>query len=209
MAPKLNRLERVLRTLAETLARYQVQWALVGGLAVSVRTEPRFTRDVDVAVAVSSDREAEELVAALQRAGFRVLEALEQEAVGRLAAVRLQPPGEPHPGLVVDLLFASSGIEPELVARAEALPVFPHVVAAVASLGDLLALKLLSRDDLTRPQDAADLRLLLSFATPEDLRIARQAVQDIQARGFHRGRDLHKDFNALLEKHGIPFPLET
>lgn len=38
--------------------------ALVGGLAVSVRTEPRFTRDVDLAVAVGSDEEAERIVAA-------------------------------------------------------------------------------------------------------------------------------------------------
>ena len=30
-------------------------WALVGGLAVSARTEPRTTRDVDVAVTVPDD----------------------------------------------------------------------------------------------------------------------------------------------------------
>lgn len=209
MAQKLNRLEKVLRTLAEALARHNVRWALVGGLAVSVRTEPRFTRDVDVAVAVASDREAEQLVAALQRQGFRVIEALEQESAGRLAAVRLQPPGEPDPGLVVDLLFASSGIEAELVVRAEKLPVFPSTTAAVASIGDLLALKLLSRDDLERPQDAVDLRLLLAFATPEDLKVAWQAVQDIQARGFHRGRDLLQALRSLLEVHGTCWPREA
>ena len=33
--------------------------ALIGGLAVSARTEPRFTRDADLAVAVTSDAEAE------------------------------------------------------------------------------------------------------------------------------------------------------
>jgi hypothetical protein len=38
------------------------RFALVGGLAVSVRAEVRFTRDVDLAVAVSSDAEAESLV---------------------------------------------------------------------------------------------------------------------------------------------------
>jgi hypothetical protein len=32
---------------------------LVGGLAVSVRTEPRFTRDVDLVVAISDDHAAE------------------------------------------------------------------------------------------------------------------------------------------------------
>lgn len=47
-----------------------VSLAVVGGLAVSVRTEPRFTRDLDVAAAVASERGAEGLVPALQREGF-------------------------------------------------------------------------------------------------------------------------------------------
>jgi hypothetical protein len=46
-------------------ARAGVRCALVGGLAVSARTEPRFTRDADLAVAVASDAEAESLIRAL------------------------------------------------------------------------------------------------------------------------------------------------
>lgn len=48
-----------LRRLDGDLDRVGVRWALIGGLAVSVRAEPRFTRDVDVAVAIDSDVEAE------------------------------------------------------------------------------------------------------------------------------------------------------
>jgi hypothetical protein len=33
---------------------------VVGGLAVSARTEPRFTRDVDLVIAVSDDQSAEQ-----------------------------------------------------------------------------------------------------------------------------------------------------
>ena len=50
-----------LRLIVTELRANGVGFALVGGLAVSVRTEPRFTRDVDVAVAVGSDSEAESL----------------------------------------------------------------------------------------------------------------------------------------------------
>lgn len=39
-----------------------IPFALVGGLAVSARTEPRFTRDADLAVALASDAEAEALI---------------------------------------------------------------------------------------------------------------------------------------------------
>lgn len=36
-------------------------WALVGGLAISARIEPRFTRDLDIAIAVENDARAEEV----------------------------------------------------------------------------------------------------------------------------------------------------
>jgi len=54
----MNPLERVLHDViaAPALADHA---ALVGGLAVSARTEPRFTRDLDVAVAVPDDAGAE------------------------------------------------------------------------------------------------------------------------------------------------------
>jgi hypothetical protein len=63
----------------------------------------------------------------------------------------------------------------------------------VASVGHLLALKLLSRDDRTRPQDWIDLGALLLVPTPADLDEARHGVALIHARGFHRERDLSRD----------------
>ena len=50
----MNAIARALRDfLAERPAG--VGFALVGGLAVSARTEPRFTRDLDFAIAVADD----------------------------------------------------------------------------------------------------------------------------------------------------------
>ena len=59
---------------------------------MSVRGEPRFTRDIDIAVAVSDDAAAERLVAELQSRGFVVRLVLELQALGRLATVRLLAP---------------------------------------------------------------------------------------------------------------------
>ena len=112
----MTRLAGVLRDAAAILAKAEARWALVGGLAVSARTEPRFTRDADIAVSVGSDTEAEDLVRRFGQAGYGIKAVVEQEAQDRLATARLLPPGEPEEGLVLDLLFASSGIEPELVA---------------------------------------------------------------------------------------------
>jgi hypothetical protein len=41
--------------LATDLSASRAPFALVGGLAVSVRTEPRFTRDADFALAAAGD----------------------------------------------------------------------------------------------------------------------------------------------------------
>jgi hypothetical protein len=55
-------LEAALRQVQTDLTRARVAFALIGGLAVSARTEPRFTRDADLAVAVASDAQAEALI---------------------------------------------------------------------------------------------------------------------------------------------------
>ena len=120
-APPLSRVQSALGRMCADLNRLRCAHALVGGLAVAVRTEPRFTRDADLAVSVTDDSEAEALVRGLQVHGYRVAAIVEQEATRRLATVRLIPPGERERGVVVDLLFASSGIEPEIVAGAEPL----------------------------------------------------------------------------------------
>jgi len=95
----LTSLETALRRLALDLDALGRSWALVGGLAVSARTEPRFTRDVDVAVAVADDAAAEDLIRALRDRGYRPGMMLEQEAKHRLAMVRLEPPETAQVGI--------------------------------------------------------------------------------------------------------------
>ena len=192
-------LEGILRRIQSDLEAAKFKFAVVGALAVSIHAEPRFTRDADLAVSVKDDQEAESLIYQLQNQGYVAQTSVEQEATSRLATVRLVSPGQTASGVVVDLLFASSGIESEIVAAAEPLEVFPGVTLPVAYRGHLMALKTLSRDDRTRPQDVIDLRALLEGASREDLEIAREALGLISARGYHRNRDLAVDFERLLK----------
>ena len=67
-------------------------------------------------MAVKDDSEAEAIIANLTSFGFRVGLVLESEVEGSLATVRLISEGEIE--IYVDLLFASSGIESEVVERA-------------------------------------------------------------------------------------------
>jgi len=54
--------------LLRLLQQHGAHGCLVGGLAVSVRCDPRFTLDADVAVAVVNDAEAEACVRLLVQA---------------------------------------------------------------------------------------------------------------------------------------------
>ena len=191
----MTALESALRQICADLTENGHAFALVGGLAVSARTEPRFTRDADIAVAVASDAEAEALVRNLRSTGYEVEAVVEQQAMGRLATARLT---RSSTAPVIDLLFASSGIEPEVVAAADAVELLPQLHLRVATTGHLIALKILARDDVNRPQDLGDLRALLRVASAVDVARARAALALIAERGYHRGRDLAADFEALL-----------
>jgi hypothetical protein len=98
--------------------------------------------------------------------------------------------------------FGSIGLPPELGAA-------PGVTLKVARIEHLIALKVLSRDDERRPQDLVDLRALLRTATKEDVARAREALGLISTRGYHRGRELAPQLEALGRKglerpHGDP-----
>ena len=67
----MTRLASVLQSIQKELSELQVEWALVGGLAVSVRAEPRFTRDVGVAIMATEDDDDEQLVVSSQRSSLR------------------------------------------------------------------------------------------------------------------------------------------
>lgn len=194
--PPLSRLDAVLRRAARDLDDLGRPWALVGALAVSARAEPRFTRDVDLVVAVTSDDDAERVVRDLQGRGYRLEAIVEQEATRRLATARLAPPEEAL--VVLDALFASSGIEPEIAQEADTLEILPGVRVPVATTGHLIALKILARDDRTRPQDRVDLVALAAAAGLEDIEQARAALALIAHRGFHRGKDLMADLEEFL-----------
>lgn len=194
----MTSLEAALHNAARALRATGLRWAVVGGLAVSARAEPRTTRDVDLAVAVDDDAAAEAALYRLHVHGFSVVSVVEQTARHRLATARLHSSDERARGIFVDLLFASSGIEPEVVNRAEEIELVPGLSVPVARTGDLVALKALARNDRDRPQDLDDIRALLREATPEDVDEAREAVRLIEERGFARGRKLSAELEDLL-----------
>ena len=85
----MSALGDALSAVASILGGADRHWALIGALAVSARAEPRFTRDVDAAVVVADDADAEGVVRRFSARGYSVFSIVEQNAVKRLATARL------------------------------------------------------------------------------------------------------------------------
>lgn len=138
------------------------------------------------------------MVHAFAERRYVVFSVVEQDATHRLATARLAPiAAHGEASVIVDLLFASSGIEREIAEQAETLEVLPGIDVPVTRTGHLLALKVLARSD-ARPQDAADIQALLKVLDAEERSRALEAGRLILARGFARGKDLPSEIARLF-----------
>lgn len=195
----MNLVEKFLRIATSALREQGKPFALVGGFAIIARCQPRFTHDADIAVAVADDAEAESIILGLTHHGLQIKGVLEQTAANRLSTIRLAPPG--HETTVLDLLFASSGIEREIVASAESLEIVPGLVVPVASVAALIALKVLAEAP-RRAQDRNDLGWLFEVASPQDMTEAKKLLALIMERGFNRNEPLDEKFERLNAELG-------
>ncbi len=189
--------ELALAAICSELRQRGRRFALVGGLAVSVRAEVRFTRDVDLVVLVADDAEAEGLIYELRSAGYPAVATVAHETRHRLATIRLMSPS----GVKVDLLFANSGIEPEIVDRSTPIDLGSAGIVPVASAEELLAMKILSMTD-SRLQDRIDAQRLLQFTPELDVSVVREHLARITERGYNREQDLEGKLAAVLREVG-------
>jgi hypothetical protein len=117
---------------------------------------------------------------------------VEHERQDRLSTARLSSPEM----VIVDLLFASSGIEQEIAERARPLEVAGVGTIPVARAEELLAMKVLSMTN-RRLQDRIDAERLIELASV-DLNAVRSNLGLIRDRGYHREQDLEAKLSEVL-----------
>jgi len=194
----------VIETLSSTITcldDFEVRYALIGGLAVSARSEPRFTRDVDLIVEAVTDADAEQLIRAMLGRGFMVHAQLEQKTDGRLATVRLVKRADPEGG-IVDLFFASSGVEQEVLEAATLEELTEEIALPIVQAEDLIALKLLAVHNRRRPRDTEDVLNLIDSVPKERLNRTRELLKLIEARRPLSGKGLEEILDELIEASG-------
>lgn len=194
-----------LQRIKSDLEAIGCEFVLIGGLALGFYIEPRTTRDVDLAISVATDADAMRVVRTLLQTGYQAATEnwlLEHKVSNLISTVRLTQPvaGPQPPGAIIDLLFARSGIEKEIVTQANSFE-FPDVgTVRVAALHHLIATKTLSARP-TRPQDQVDLTNLLRAANRGDLQRAFEALALVTERGYNRGKDLASDLRSIVRLH--------
>lgn len=142
-------------TLADAVSFLQkegVPYALIGGLAVSLRGQPRVTVDIDIVIAADLDR-ALALAGTLEQTNFRPLF---DDVTDILQKTFILPLRHRSTNVKVDLALGLSGFERQAVARAERLELAGSEVS-VATAEDLVVMKVLAG----RPQDEQELRGLV------------------------------------------------
>lgn len=203
----MTRLQKALIRLDTDLRALGLKWALVGGFAVMLQVESRSTRDLDIVLAATGDRQTDDAVRGLRMRGYgdHPTKPMLFRKDGRLFGVRLVSPSldtDDDTTAIVDVLTGCSGIEPEVVAAAEVQEVLPRFFIPVARTGHLVALKVLA----ARPQDLEDVRVLLRSMGDAELNLARESLVLIERRGFLEDstRSLQAELGKLLDQLDEP-----
>lgn len=191
----LEELEFHSRRAIELLTKIGVRFAVVGGMAVSFRAIERLTKDLDLAVAVEDDVQAQRIVHEFSQLGFLIDDVFDQEDTGRMSTVRMISPAK-NP-MFVDFLFASSGIENEIVDNAEEGHLFSNINVRVATTPCLIAIKVLSARE-SRMRDIVDLQSLFEVASSLEIAESRRLLDLITERGYNRSKDLQAELDKYI-----------
>ena len=165
-APSDDPLARALAALSGWLAATQVPYALIGGIAVSLQADPRYTQDID-AVVWTDDSSWPELVASAVRFGIRarVDDVLAFAARSRVLLLVHES------GVPLDVSCGALPFEQVLVESAVVLDAGGFLVR-VARPADLLVMKAVAG----RPRDHADIESLLRADPELDVGAARRVI---------------------------------
>jgi hypothetical protein len=174
-----------LRALVEGLAPLKLPSALLGGLALAVWKHPRFTKDVDLLLALG-DVDTNELLQHLRPLGFHAKNARDLVKLGELEILQLiYAPPDAFVDVQVDLLLANDDYQLGALARCVEVDLPESGVSVpVLSCEDLILHKLMAGRMIDLADAAALCRanrtaLDWTYLRPwaDDLEVGRELAQ--------------------------------
>ena len=141
-------IHKTLADVSDFLRAHEVPFAVIGGIAVAARGEPRFTADVDIVAGIDVNR-CLELLGTIEQTSFRPLFADVAEVVEKAFLLPLQ---HRQTKVRVDLAVGMTGFERQAIARATDVQ-FAGCSLPVVSAEDLILMKSLAG----RPRDTDDM----------------------------------------------------
>ena len=143
-----------LQRLVGALEEIHVPYAVIGGVAVSLRSVPRFTTDVDAVIWVGESG-WDSLLSHLTNHG---LKARASDPIGFARHNRLLLLTD-EDEVEIDLSFGALPFEEDMVRNAESIEISPGLTASIATAEALVVMKAIA----WRPKDQLDIRELVSI----------------------------------------------
>ena len=144
----------MIRTMVRVFTKLDIQYAIIGGIASSIRGKPRMTMDADV-VAFIAPEKVDLLIRSMKEGGFNVTTSSESKIVLRMKRglpIKLRYTKR----YSVDLRLASYSIDSQAIKRAKLVSLF-DVKLPIANVEDLIVYKIVRFDEV----DQADIKAML------------------------------------------------
>ena len=142
-----------LKRLVDALVELQVPYAVIGGVAVSLRSVPRYTEDVDAVIWYGEDGWSE-FLSQIEQRGFKARAANPIAFAQQNRLLLLTDDDSVH----VDLSFGALPFEEETIRSAGLIEISEGFSAAIATAEALTVMKAIA----WRPKDQLDIREIVA-----------------------------------------------
>src|ERR1019366_2548349 len=149
--PRPSMFQALLVQLSEALNKNKIPYMVIGGQAVLIYGEPRFTKDIDITLGVGVER-LEQVLKLVDSNRWKVLPPSPAEFVQKTMVL---PCEDPASGVRLDLVFSFSPYERQAMDRVRRISFLGKEVC-FASREDLVIHKVVAG----RPRDLEDVRVV-------------------------------------------------
>lgn len=177
--------EALMAKISAALEQNRIPYMIIGGQAVLVHGEPRFTGDIDITLGVDTDQ-LENVKRLARELALEPIQGMTDDFVKRNALLTVE---EKKTGLAVDFMFSFLPYERQAIERGKEVAIGSAKVR-FATAEDTIIHKLFAG----RPLDIEDVRGILNLKRDLDKPYLRQWLKQFSGVA---GKDLIKEFEAI------------